>query len=53
MFISSPTKVLAKMSELQMKIANETDVTEFVELLINAYNSTRMKENRGHKPSDY
>ena len=32
--------------------ANEGQMDEFIELLMNAHNNTRMKVNRGHKPNE-
>lgn len=48
----SPTDLLDKMSDADITFKNEKQMEEFVGLLMNAHNSTRMKENRGHKPEE-
>lgn len=48
----APTDVMNKMSELGIGFKNERQMKEFVGLLMEAHNNTRMKENRGHKPNE-
>lgn len=47
-----PTDVINKMSEADSVFKGEKQMNEFVGLLMDAHNNTRMKENRGHKPSE-
>lgn len=49
---NSPTDIMRRMSEANIIFNNEKDINEFVGLLMNAHNSTRLKENRGHKPDE-
>ena len=44
--------VLSKMSEADIVFQSEKQMEEFVGLLMEAHNNTRMKENRGHKPNE-
>ena len=48
----APTDVINKMSEAHIVIKGEKQMNEFVGLLMDAHNNTRMKENRGHKPNE-
>lgn len=48
----SPTNLLDKMSDANIVFKSEKQMEEFVGLLMDAHNSTRMKENRGHKPDE-
>lgn len=48
----TPTDVINKMSEADIEFKSEKQMNEFVGLLMDAHNNTRMKENRGHKPSE-
>lgn len=48
----SPTDVLSKMAEADIVFQSEKQMREFVELLMDAHNNTRMKENRGHRPNE-
>lgn len=48
----SPADVISKMSEADIEFKSEKQMNEFVELLMDAHNNTRMKENRGHKPNE-
>ena len=48
----SPADVISKMSENGLVIQSEKQMNEFFGLLMDAYNNTRMKENRGHKPNE-
>ena len=48
----TPTDVINKMSEAGVEFQSEKQMNEFVGLLMNAHNNTRMKENRGHKPNE-
>ncbi|MGN0485485.1 MAG: SEC-C metal-binding domain-containing protein [Lachnospiraceae bacterium] len=48
----TPTEVINKMSEAGVEFQSEKQMNEFVGLLMNAHNNTRMKENRGHKPNE-
>lgn len=47
-----PTDLLDKMSDANIVFKSEKQTEEFVGLLMDAHNSTRMKENRGHKPDE-
>ena len=47
-----PADVLNKMAEADIGFENEKQMNEFVALLMDAHNNTRMKENRGHKPTE-
>lgn len=48
----SPVEVINKMTEADISFQSEKQMEEAVRLLMNAHNSTRMKENRGHKPDE-
>lgn len=48
----SPADVISKMSEIGIVFKSERQMNEFVGLLMDAHNNTRMKENRGLKPND-
>ena len=48
----SPTDVISKMTEADVVFKSERQMNEFVGLLMDAHNNTRMKENRGHKPNE-
>ena len=48
----SPTDVISKMSDAEVVFKSEKQMNEFVGLLMDAHNNTRMKENRGHKPNE-
>lgn len=48
----SPGDVISKMSDADIVFQSEKQMNEFVELLMEAHNNTRMKENRGHKPNE-
>lgn len=48
----SPVNVINKMSEEGIMLKNQEQAREIIELLVNAHNSTRMKENRGHAPDE-
>lgn len=48
----TPTDVINKMSEADIVFKSEKQMNEFVGLLMDAHNNTRMKENRGHKPNE-
>ncbi|SFR65195.1 SEC-C metal-binding domain-containing protein [Anaeromicropila populeti] len=49
---NSPTDILNHLSEANISFSSDKILNEFVGLLMNAYNSTRLKENRGHKPDE-
>lgn len=49
---NSPIDIMKRMSEANIMFNNEKEINEFVRLLMNAHNSTRLKENRGHKPEE-
>ena len=44
--------MINKMSEADIAFKSEKQMNEFVGLLMDAHNNTRMKENRGHKPNE-
>lgn len=44
--------VIHKLSETGVVFKGEEQMNEFVGLLMDAHNNTRMKENRGHKPNE-
>lgn len=44
--------VINKMSEADIQFKSEKQMNEFVGLLMDAHNNTRMIENRGHKPNE-
>lgn len=46
----SPTDIIDQMTESGVTFQSEAQMQEFVSLLMDAHNHTRMKENRGHKP---
>ncbi len=48
----SPADVISKMSDAEVVFKSEKQMNEFVGLLMDAHNNTRMKENRGHKPNE-
>lgn len=48
----SPADVISKMTEADIMFKNEKQMNEFVGLLMDAHNNTRLKENRGHKPDE-
>ena len=47
----SPSKIINKMTEANIEF-EEKMINELLELLVAAHNNTRMKENRGYKPSE-
>ena len=47
----SPSKIINKMTEANIEF-EEKMINELPELLVAAHNNTRMKENRGYKPSE-
>lgn len=47
----SPSKIINKMTEANIEF-EEKMINELLELLVVAHNNTRMKENRGYKPSE-
>ena len=47
----SPSKIINKMTEANIEF-EEKRINELLELLVAAHNNTRMKENRGYKPSE-
>ncbi len=49
---NSPAEVMNEISEAQIIFESEEIVNEFVDLLMNAHNNTRMIENRGHRPDE-
>lgn len=48
----SPAEVINKMAEAGAAIESDKLMSELVGLLMSAHNNTRMKVNRGHKPSE-
>lgn len=48
----SPAEVINKMSDAGIVFHSEKQMEEFIGMLMEAHNSTRMKENRGHAPSE-
>ncbi len=48
----SPADVINKISDADVVFKSEKQMNEFVGLLMEAHNNTRMKENRGHKPNE-
>lgn len=49
---NSPADIINCMTEEKINFNSDKILNEFVELLMNAHNSTRLKENRGHKPDE-
>ena len=47
-----PTNVIRKMTDVGIAFKNDKEINEFVELLMDAHDNTRMKVNRGHKPKE-
>lgn len=47
----SPSKIINKMTKANIEF-EEKRINELLELLVAAHNNTRMKENRGYKPSE-
>lgn len=48
----SPAEVMNEMSDADVAFKSEKQMNEFLGLLMDAHNNTRMKENRGHKPNE-
>ena len=48
----SPTDVIDKMAKADVVFQGEKQMREFLGLLMDAHNNTRLKENRGHKPME-
>jgi hypothetical protein len=48
----SPMDIINRMTEADINFSNDQILNEFLGLLMNAHNSTRLKENRGHKPDE-
>lgn len=48
----NPAEVINKMSETGIVFKSEKQMQEFLGVLMEAHNSTRMKENRGHTPNE-
>ncbi len=48
----SPADVIRKMSEANIVFEDEKQMNEFLGVIVEAQNNTRMKENRGHKPNE-
>lgn len=48
----TPEDVINEMTESGIVIKDERQMEELVDLLIDTYNNTRMKENRGYKPNE-
>lgn len=48
----SPAEVINKMTDADIEFQSEKQMEEFVGMLMEAHNSTRMKENRGHSPNE-
>lgn len=48
----SPADLINKLSEADIAFKSEKQMNEFVGLLMDAHNNTRIKENRGHKPNE-
>lgn len=46
----SPTDMINKLAKENIVFEDDKQINEFVELIMDAHNNTRMKENRGHKP---
>lgn len=49
---NSPTGIVRKMSDSDVAFNSEKQMNEFIGLLMDAYNHTRMIENRGHNPNE-
>lgn len=49
---NSPADIINRLSESDIEFESEKQMDEFVKLLMDAHNSTRMKENRGHNPNE-
>ncbi|MDD3138957.1 MAG: SEC-C metal-binding domain-containing protein [Lachnospiraceae bacterium] len=47
-----PTDIISRMTEANINFNSDKILNEFVGVLMNAHNSTRLKENRGHKPDE-
>lgn len=48
----SPADVIRDMTEAEVAFSSEKQINEFLQLLMDAHNNTRLKENRGHKPCE-
>lgn len=48
----SPFDIFEEISEADIVFESEAQANEFAQLLMNAHNNTRMKENRGHTPRE-
>lgn len=49
---NAPTDIIERMTEADISFNSEKILNEFIGILMNAHNNTRMKENRGHKPHE-
>lgn len=49
---NSPTDIINRMAKENINFNSDKILNEFVGVLMNAHNSTRLKENRGHKPDE-
>ena len=49
---NSPTDIINRMTKENINFNSDKILNEFVGVLMNAHNSTRLKENRGHKPDE-
>ena len=49
---NNPVDMINEICASSVVFSGEKQMREFVALLMNAHNNTRMKENRGHKPSE-
>ncbi len=48
----SPADVINKMTDADIEFKSDKQIEEFMRILMEAHNSTRMKENRGHNPNE-
>lgn len=49
---NSPSDIFQKLNDANIVFDGETQMNEFLKLLMNAHNGTRLKENRGHRPDE-
>ena len=47
---NNPSEIINKLNEKDVIFDGDNEIREFMDLIMNAYNNTRLIENRGHKP---
>ena len=49
---NSPSDIFQKLNDANIIFDSDKQMNEFLQLLMNAHNGTRLKENRGHSPDE-